>query len=132
MINEIFQFNDEVLGLAQQDRPLNPMTFKAGEHDFLLKALREEIEEYIEGYEAQDVVKMVDGLFDLCYFAIGGLRRMGLTSDQAVACFEAVHNANMSKKKGTNGKRGDFEDDAVKPVNFVPPDEAIAHILLEI
>jgi predicted HAD superfamily Cof-like phosphohydrolase len=78
------------------------------------------------------VVKMVDALLDLCYFAIGGLRRMGLTEEQARGCFLAIHNANMTKKKGGQAKRGNFEDDAVKPADFVPPDQAIAHILLEI
>lgn len=130
MITEIFQFNNECLQLAE--RPLNPLTFKEGEHEFMVKALNEELIEYIEGYQAQDVVKMTDALFDLCYFAIGGLRRMGLTEDQARACFLAIHNANMTKKKGANASRGNFADDAVKPADFLPPDQMIANILLEI
>jgi hypothetical protein len=130
MIAEIYQFNNECLNL--EERPLNPMTHKAGEHDFMVTALNEEIEEYIEGFEQQDVVKMADSLIDLCYFAIGGLRRMGITEDQARACFLAIHNANMTKKKGSNAKRGDFADDAVKPADFIPADVQIAHILLEV
>lgn len=130
MISEIFQFNSECLQLSE--RPLNPLTFKEGEFEFTKKAFFEEIEEMQQGYEAQDVVKMVDSVLDLCYFAVGALRRMGLTEDQARACFLAVHNANMTKKKGTNASRGNFADDAVKPTGFVAPDEAIAHILLEV
>jgi len=130
MIPEIFQFNDQVLGLKDQDRPLQPLTFKDGEHEFMLKALNEEIAEYTEGFEKQDIVTMVDSLLDLCYFAIGGLRRMGLTQNEACSCFLAIHLANMTKKKGTNAKRGDFADDAVKPESFRPPDEVIRNLLL--
>lgn len=130
MISEIYQFNEEVLALAA--RPLNPLTFKDGEFAFTCKAFEEEITEFREGFDKQDVVLMADAVLDLCYFAVGALKRMGITEDQARACFLAIHNANMTKKKGTNEKRGDFADDAVKPAEFVPADIAIAHILLEV
>lgn len=130
MINEIFQFNNDCLQLSE--RPLNPLTFKEGEFEFTKKAFLEEIQELTEGYEQQDVVKMVDSVLDLCYFAVGSLRRMGLSEEQAKACFLAIHHANMTKKKGANASRGNFADDAVKPTDFVAPDEAIAHILLEV
>jgi predicted HAD superfamily Cof-like phosphohydrolase len=130
MISEIYQFNTEVINVSE--RSLNPLSHKDGEFEYLVKALNEEVAEFITAYGNQDVVKMADAILDLCYFAIGGLRRMGITEDQARACFLAIHNANMTKKRGAQAKRGGFEDDAVKPTDFVPPDEAIAHILLEI
>jgi hypothetical protein len=130
MIAEIYQFNNEVLSLTE--RPLNPLLYKEGEFQFTKTAFLEEIAEFEEGFQKQDVVVMADSIIDLCYFAIGALRRMGVTEDQARACFLAVHSANMTKKKGKLEKRGDFEDDAVKPADFVPPDQAIAHILLEL
>lgn len=130
MIAEIYQFNNECLNLPE--RPLNPLTFKQGEFEFTKGAFLEEIEEMQQGYDQQDIVKMVDSVLDLCYFAVGALRRMGVSEDQARACFLAIHNANMTKKKGANATRGNFADDAVKPEGFVPPDQAIAHILLEV
>ena len=41
----------------------------------------------------------------------------------------AVHKANMTKKRGAQAKRGNDENDAVKPDNWLPPEEAIGAIL---
>lgn len=125
MIQEVFAFNDIVINVGQ--RPLNPLT--QTEAEWTLKAWAEESDEFRDAWENQDIVKMVDSALDLCYFAIGTLRRMGLTVEQAQACFQAIHEANMRKKKGKKAERGDFEDDAVKPEDFVPPDELIGNIL---
>lgn len=125
MIREIFHFNDAVINIGQ--RELNPLTQK--EAEWTLKAWAEEADEFRDAFEKQDMVKMVDSALDITYFAIGTLRRMGLNEAQAMACFMAIHLANMTKKKGALATRGDFADDAVKPAEFVPPDIRIAEIL---
>jgi predicted HAD superfamily Cof-like phosphohydrolase len=125
MIREIFLFNDQVIGIGPQ--PLNPLTQKQAE--WLLKFIDEEATEFREAFESQDIVKMVDAVIDLCYGAMGTLRKMGLDESQAMASFMAVHIANMSKEKGNVARRGDSTEDAVKPEGFVPPDVRIAEIL---
>lgn len=125
MITEIFRFNEEIIGV---DTPEARM-LTAAEWEWLKTALKEEMTEMEAAYIAGDIAGMVDGGLDLVYFAIGALRRMGLTSDQAWDCFFAIHKANMTKKKGKLEKRGDFEHDAVKPENFVPPEQVIKQIL---
>lgn len=126
LISAVFDFNEQVIGVPA-DKPLNPLTEK--EATWTAKALREEIVEFEQGFEQQDIVKMVDSCLDEVYFAIGTCKRMGLTREQTVACFMAIHTANMTKKKGKVATRGDFADDAAKPADFVPPDQAIGKIL---
>jgi predicted HAD superfamily Cof-like phosphohydrolase len=125
MITEIFKFNEEVIGVnVDRVRMLNDT-----EWQWLKAALKEEMTEMETAHTTGDIAGMVDGALDMVYFAIGALRRMGLTTDQAWDSFFAIHNANMTKKKGKLEKRGDFEHDAVKPENFVPPEQKIKQIL---
>lgn len=124
-VDWIFEFNETVIGVNRAEvGPLDP-----SEAEWLRKALIEEVEEFVEAAVNQDVVKAVDALLDKVYFAIGGLRRMGLTREQATACMAAIHAKNMTKKRGGLAKRGGFEADAVKPEGFVSPEESIYKIL---
>lgn len=94
---------------------------------FRLKALREEVTEFEEAAEDMDVVKMVDALIDLVYFAKGTALMMGVSPYLWSHCFGVVHRANMSKRRARNAsesKRGS-QLDVVKPENFVPPDTTI-------
>lgn len=126
MIEAICRFNKEVLHV--EDRPLQPLSDV--EFDYLMKAFAEEIQEIKEGHGKQDIIEFVDGVLDLCYFAIGGLYRAGVSPEKIRLCFNAIHEANMTKKKGVQAKRGGKAVDAVKPEGWTPPEEAIAHILL--
>jgi predicted HAD superfamily Cof-like phosphohydrolase len=126
IIDSVFDFNEQIIGVAES-KALNPLT--QAERDWTIKAWYEEIDEFKEGFAQQDIVKMADSALDLVYFAVGTLKRMGLTREQAVACFSTIHIANMTKKKGGQAKRGDFADDAGKPEDFVPPDQKIGQIL---
>ena len=104
---------------------MNPLTQK--QFDWTVKFCNEEVDEFKEAFAKQDIVGMVDAVWDLIYGAMGTLKKMGLTREQATACLFAIHEANMTKKKGVT-HRGS-EEDAAKPADFVPPEERIGHIL---
>jgi hypothetical protein len=147
MIREIFEFNTECLNVHAKEQPY----LEHAHAMFCVKALREEANElqaeHLDSlHEGGDLipvtwtdptciearvqtVKSVDAALDAAYFAIGLLRRAGLTEDQAIDCFMAVHVANMTKKKGVNARRDTGVADAVKPADFVPPDLQIYEIL---
>lgn len=143
MIKEIFEFN-RMLGSHPKGVP--QMEFKHAM--FNVKAIREEALELevqhltnggnsaIEWADAQceearwQTVRSVDAVIDAAYFAVGAMSRAGLTEEQAIDCFLAVHEANMRKKRGVVASRGDMGvADAAKPADFVPPDEKIYEIL---
>lgn len=126
IIAAVFDFNEKVIGVAET-LALNPLT--AAQAEWTLTALREEVTELEEAIAKQDVVGMVDALVDGIYFAVGTFKKMGLTREQSLECFMAVHNANMNKKRGGKAERGNFEEDAIKPADFVSPEAAIAKIL---
>jgi len=69
----------------------------------------------------------------MMYFAQGILYKMGISDDEYQKIFEIVHAANMSKKPGVKEGREGFDAvDAVKPEDFVSPEDAIMRILGEI
>ena len=122
MIKDIFKFNREIIGLEPRK------SISLVEFSWLVGALKEEVQELEEGATTEDEV---DALLDLCYFAIGGLARMGLTEEQAQKCFDAVHAANMTKSRDVKSTRplGTHAGDAVKPEAFIDPKEVIRGIL---
>lgn len=123
MVDQIFAFNEQVIGINNVE--LNPLTKK--QFDWINTFVLEELEEFKEAFEEQDIVKMVDAILDLIYGAMGTMKKMGLTREQVRASLTAIHIANMSKKRGDKGRGSD--EDATKPADFVAPDEAIAKIL---
>tara|TARA_R100000781_G_scaffold105201_1_gene69002 strand:- start:32 stop:415 length:384 start_codon:yes stop_codon:yes gene_type:complete len=125
MITEIYKFNRQVLGRAETQMVL-PLDLP--EHEWLVAALKEEVQEF---EDSKTPAEEVDALIDLCYFAIGGLSRLGLSEQQAWECFDAVHNANMTKKIGVKVTRPNdgSVDDAVKDETFKDPVEKIKEII---
>lgn len=123
IIDQIFDFNEQVIGTG--DVPLNVLTEK--QHQWAQTFCAEELVELREAFEAQDIVQMVDAVGDLVYGAMGTFKKMGLTRGQVRAVFSAIHTANMTKKRGDKGRGSD--EDATKPADFVPPEEAIGLIL---
>jgi predicted HAD superfamily Cof-like phosphohydrolase len=123
IIDRIFDFNEQVIGTG--DVELNALTEK--QHNWTQTFVAEEAKELAEAFAEQDIVKMVDAVGDLIYGAMGTFKKMGLTREHVHAVFLAIHNANMTKKRGDKGRGSD--EDAVKPADFVPPEEAIADIL---
>lgn len=138
LIKDVFQFNHDALGI----KPRVALGLTTNDVKFLGKALLEEVDEFSTasiGFEPRTgqrvddhwkLVHQVDALIDAAYFAVGGLARAGLTKEQAMACFDAIHEANMRKKLGVNANRGDLGTaDAVKPADWVPPERTIYKIL---
>lgn len=123
IIDQIYEFNEKVIGIG--DVELNPLTPK--QSDWINRFVTEELDEFNQAFSQQDIVGMVDAIGDLIYGAMGMFKKMGLSPEHVRQCFTAIHMANMTKKRGDKGRGTD--EDATKPADFVPPEEAIADIL---
>ena len=64
---------------------------------FRLAMMQEELDETKKAYEEQNAEEMVDGMIDLCVFAIGTLEVFGVDASKA---WDEVFKANMSKEVG--------------------------------
>ena len=124
--HQVVDFNRTILGIEQRlQMPMGP-----AELELSITCLREEVEEFREAAESGDYIGMVDAMIDLQYFAMGVLYKMGIPPDKIVACCTAVHEANMTKKRGIKAGRGDGSAaDATKPAGWIPPEERIGDIL---
>lgn len=78
--------------------------------------MQEELNEFHEGIELQDLAKQADALVDLVYFAKGTAVMLGLPWAEL---WDDVHGANMDKVPGV-GPRGQ-KVDVIKPVGWIPP-----------
>lgn len=123
IVDAVFEFNERIVQIPV----MPPNSLSDVQVQWLDTFVREELDEFQEAYRKADIVGMVDAVVDLCYGAMGTLKKMGLTRAQATACWVAVHSANMSKQRGNKGRGSD--EDAVKPASFVPPEEIIAEIV---
>ena len=65
--------------------------------EFRLGMMQEELDETKEAFELKDAPGMVDGIIDLCVFAIGTLEVFGVDANKA---WDEVYKANMSKEVG--------------------------------
>lgn len=126
-INAVVDFNKEILGIQQ--RIIRGM--QEAEQEITLKCLTEELAELKQAIDDVSIVDQVDAIIDLVYFAFGALYKIGLTPEQINACCMAVHNANMSKKRGINAKRATGAADAIKPEGWVSPEDRISKILFD-
>jgi predicted HAD superfamily Cof-like phosphohydrolase len=128
MVPFIVAFNRDVLGVTRDQ----PKLLTEAEAQWLVKALLEEVSEFHEAHELNsNLPQSVDALLDLIYFAVGGLYRLGLSVDQIMLCFHAVHQANLTKKRGVKDSRPQDGSvaDAVKTADFVDPVIHIERIL---
>ena len=64
---------------------------------FRLDMMQEELDETKKAFEEKDAPEMVDGMIDLCVFAIGTLEVFGVDANKA---WDEVYKANMSKEVG--------------------------------
>jgi len=122
----VVQFNSEILGIQQR----TPASLCTAEFEHGAKCLKEEVFEFWEAHMESNYIGQIDALVDLMYFATGLMYKLGLTPAQIHQCQMAVHEANMTKKKGVVAKRDTGAPDAVKPEGWIPPEARIAKIVL--
>jgi predicted HAD superfamily Cof-like phosphohydrolase len=97
---------------------------------FRLSMCKEELDETLEAIEAKDPEEIVDGLIDLCVFAIGTLDVFGIDANEA---WDRVYGANMAKSPGIKeGRPNPFGlPDLIKPEGWVAPSHDGNHGQLE-
>ncbi len=85
-----------------------------------INQLFEEVSEIQEGAENGSAEEIVDGLVDLCVFAIGTLDLFDVDADKA---WKAVHDANMAKIAGIKPERPNPHGlpDLIKPEGWSAP-----------
>ena len=88
--------------------------------EFRLGMMQEELDETKEAFELKDAPGMVDGIIDLCVFAIGTLEVFGVDAQKA---WDEVYRANMSKEVGIKEGRPNplGLPDLVKPEGWTGP-----------
>ena len=64
---------------------------------FRLSMCKEELDETLDAIDNRDPEEIVDGLIDLCVFAIGTLDVFGVDANKA---WDAIYEANMAKSPG--------------------------------
>lgn len=121
---QVKEFNDEIINLEiVSHAPL----LKSERVDWFLGVISEEANEFAEAWKSADRVGMLDALIDIAYFLLGRVYECGFTEAQWDKCFAAVHECNMTKRKGNKGRGSD--DDAIKDADWVGPEARIGEIL---
>ncbi len=88
--------------------------------EFRLSMCKEELDETVTAYASKDSEEIVDGLIDLCVFAIGTLDVFGVDANLA---WDRVYEANMAKFPGVKpGRPNPFGlPDLIKPEGWTAP-----------
>lgn len=90
---------------------------KEAERQLRVKLLVEEMQEYIDGEQNDDIVEIADAIADIIYIACGTAVSYGIPLDDI---FNEVHRSNMAKL--VDGKPLYREDGKVmKPEGWTPP-----------
>ena len=87
---------------------------------FRIGMMQEELDETKNAFEKKDAEEIVDGIIDLCVFAIGTLEVFGVDANKA---WDEVYRANMSKEVGVKEGRPNplGLPDLVKPEGWEGP-----------
>jgi predicted HAD superfamily Cof-like phosphohydrolase len=87
---------------------------------FRLSMCKEELDESLDAVNNKDPEEVVDGLIDLCVFAIGTLDVFGVDANSA---WDRVYEANTNKEVGVKeGRPNPFGlPDLIKPEGWVAP-----------
>lgn len=93
---------------------------------FRLSMCKEELDETLDAIENKDPEEIVDGLIDMCVFAIGTLDVFGVDANKA---WNAIYEANMTKSPGVKeGRPNPFGlPDLIKPSDWQAPDHKSNH-----
>tara|TARA_Y100001954_G_C15385227_1_gene395316 strand:- start:63 stop:482 length:420 start_codon:yes stop_codon:yes gene_type:complete len=88
--------------------------------NFRMKMVQEEVDETNEAIEEKNPEEIVDGLIDMCVFAIGTLDAFGIDAHKA---WDEIYNANMMKEVGVKEGRPNplGLPDLIKPDNWKNP-----------
>ena len=87
---------------------------------FRMLMIGEEYQETLAAINNSDAEEVVDGLIDMCVFAIGTLDVMGVDANKA---WNKIYDANMAKEPGVKpGRPNRFGlPDLLKPAGWTPP-----------
>ena len=93
---------------------------------FRLGMMQEELDETKNAFDKKDAEEMVDGIIDLCVFAIGTLEVFGVDANKA---WDEVYRANMAKEVGIKEGRPNplGLPDLVKPEGWKGPNHEGNH-----
>lgn len=126
------QFDKELEDVRAFHKKMGFLTFEVPGHLSLRKlkerveCMQEELNEFKDAVEAQDLAAQADALVDLVYFVKGTALMLGLPWPEL---WNAVQQANMEKEPGEKIREGSLHKvDCIKPEGWEPPD--IAGILL--
>jgi predicted HAD superfamily Cof-like phosphohydrolase len=108
----VHQFHER-FGLVRNARPTIPGT---GVHRLRTLLIEEELAEFRNAGEAQDVVGVADALADLLYVVYGAAEEYGIDLEPV---FAEIHRSNMSKDPRA-GCRADGK--VCKGTSYQPPD----------
>jgi predicted HAD superfamily Cof-like phosphohydrolase len=121
-INECCEYENvkefhQKFDIIVNDRPTHLTKRKLQER---VECMQEELNEFKDACEKQDLAAQADALVDLVYFAKGTAVMLGLPWQDL---WDDVHSANMEKVRGV-GPRGHAVD-CVKPAGWIPPQTAV-------
>jgi predicted HAD superfamily Cof-like phosphohydrolase len=87
---------------------------------FRMLMIGEEYQETLSAINNSDAEEVVDGLIDMCVFALGTLDVFGVDANKA---WNAIYEANMAKEPGVKpGRPNRFGlPDLLKPSGWTPP-----------
>jgi predicted HAD superfamily Cof-like phosphohydrolase len=87
---------------------------------FRMLMIGEEYQETLSAINNSDAEEVVDGLIDMCVFALGTLDVFGVDANKA---WNAIYEANMAKEPGVKpGRPNRFGlPDLLKPAGWTPP-----------
>ncbi len=93
---------------------------------FRLSMCKEELDETLDAIDKKDPEEIVDGLIDLCVFAIGTLDVFNVDANKA---WDAIYKANMAKSPGVKeGRPNPFGlPDLIKPEGWQGPSHEDNH-----
>jgi len=103
-----------------------PQLLEPVDISFYARFIMEELSELMKAHEKGNLVDAADAVADLSYVVMGLSHHMCLPLP---AILKVVHHANMQKEPGTTS-RG-YIQDAVKPSEWIGPEDDIALILFE-
>ena len=94
--------------------------------EFRIGMMQEELDETKNAYKENNAEEMVDGIIDLCVFAIGTLEVFGVDANKA---WDEVYKANMSKEVGIKQGRPNplGLPDLIKPKGWKGPSHEDNH-----